>query len=155
MEFNVFKTISIGGLTKALLINQLVESGVQFNEYAKILFEHSDFCLNDKIEDVKLVKVKISDLGVMVPCSFQEIVIQASAFGLKLCPLYLGAFLRLQYLDQSEGPYLTVASTKPEKDENYPAGFYLRNFDNSLWLRGYHASDDYEWKLSSEFVFIK
>jgi len=44
---------------------------------------------------------------------------------------------------------------KTSKDENYPNGFYLRNIDNSLWLRGYKASEDYEWSLDSEFIFIK
>jgi hypothetical protein len=74
---------------------------------------------------------------------------------LKLCPLSLGAFLRLEFLDQEEGPYLTIASEKLVNDENYPNGFYLRNTENSLWLRGYRASEDYKWSLDNEFVFIK
>jgi hypothetical protein len=36
-EFKIFKNISIGGVAKDRLMNQLVETGVQFNEYAKIL----------------------------------------------------------------------------------------------------------------------
>jgi hypothetical protein len=53
--------------------------------------------------------------------------------------LYLAAFLRLDYLDQASGPYLTIASIKPEIDENFPNGFYLRSFENVLWLRVYKA----------------
>jgi hypothetical protein len=33
-ELEIFKTISIGGITKNQLIEQLVEAGIQFNEYS-------------------------------------------------------------------------------------------------------------------------
>jgi len=34
---------------------------------------------------------------------------------------------------------LTIASVKPEINDNFPNGFYLRNFENVLWLRGYRS----------------
>ena len=80
---------------------------------------------------------------------------RAIELGLKLCPLYLAAFLRLEYLDQTEGPYLTIASNKPEIDENFPNGFYIRNFENALWLRGYKADGFSGWPETNEFIFIK
>jgi hypothetical protein len=46
----------------------------------------------------------------------------------------------LEYLEQPEGPYLTVVLDRPESDENYPNGFYIRNFNKTLWLRGYRAA---------------
>jgi hypothetical protein len=155
----IFKEISIGGLTKEQLISQLTEKGVQFNKYANVLFEHPNFIPSDKPERVTLVTVKLQDLQLSNPCSFEQIVSKALNLGLKLCPLYLGAFLRLSYLDQPEGPYLTIASFEPEPkheiDENYPNGFYLRNFESSLWLRGYRATGEPEWPLDNEFIFMK
>jgi hypothetical protein len=59
----------------------------------------------------------------------------------------------LEYLDQPEGPYLTIASEKPKNDDEYPNGFYVRNLDNALWLRGYRASDDYEWPVDHDLIF--
>jgi hypothetical protein len=79
---------------------------------------------------------------------------RASVLGLKPCPLYLAAFLRLEYLDQPAGPYLKIISEPPEKDETYPRGFYIRNFENTLWLRGYRADDFSEWSMPSEFIFL-
>ncbi len=73
---------------------------------------------------------------------------------LKLCPLYLAAFLRLEYLNQPAGPHLTIASNKPEMNEAYPNGFYIRNFENVLWLRGYKADSFAGWPGENEFVFI-
>lgn len=151
----IFKEISIGGLTNEQLIKKLVEAGIQFNDYAKALFKHPAFSPRDKKEIVKLVKVKLSAFGIDGPCSFQEIVRRASCLDLRLCPLYLGAFLRLEYLDQPEGPHLTIASAKPDSDEKHPSGFYIRNHNNALWLRGYRAEDNCEWPADNEFVFQK
>lgn len=154
-EMKIFKRISIGGVGKEELLKQLIDRGVQFNKYAHTLFEHTAFSIREKIVQVNLVRVNLHDLGISQPCTFAEIVSKASELDLNLCPLYLGAFLRLEYMDQAEGPYLTVASLKPENDENFPNGFYVRNIENSLWLRGYRASDDYEWPVESEFIFLQ
>lgn len=150
----VFKEISIGGLSKEQLINQLVKAGIQFNKYANTLFEHPSFSPGKQTESVKLVKVNLSDLNMSSPCSFREVITKASNLGLRTCPLYLGAFLRLEYLDQPEGPYLTIASPRPGNDEDYPTGFYVRNVDGSLWLRGYRANGDSEWPVDNEFIFL-
>lgn len=151
--FEIFKSIPIGGTTKEKLISDLVSHGIQFNAYAHTLFEHPAFIVGEKAEKIDLVKVNLHDLQLTKPSFYSDIVHQASELGLKLCPLYLGAFLRLAYLDQPEGPYITIASENPEKDEECPDGFYVRYKDNVLWLRGYRATDDYEWPLESEFIF--
>lgn len=154
-ELESFRQISIGGLAKESLIEQLVDAGIQFNEYANILFDDGSFSPCLQIEKVTLVKVALSDLRLDSPCSIQAIINRASTFGLRPCPLYLAAFLRLEYLDQPEGPYLTIASPLVEQDEGYPTGFYIRNFSNALWLRGYCVSGDSEWPLDNEFIFLK
>lgn len=154
-EFEIFKEITIGGLTKEQLLHKLTAAGVQFNKYANVVFEHPQFSPSEEPKTAKLVKLKSSDLGLNNPCSFKELAARAADKGLKLCPLYLSAFLRLEYLDQPEGPYLTIASSKPEDDENYPNGLYVRNFEKVLWLRGYHADDFCEWPPHNEFIFMK
>jgi hypothetical protein len=153
-ELETFKEISVGGLTKETLIQRLVNTDVQFNKYAEILFQHPSFSPEHETEKVKLVKVTLSDLCLNNTCSFKDIINASSILGLELCPLYLGAFLRLEYLDQPEGPYLTIASPQPENDENYPTGFYIRNFEKSLWLRGYQVVGDSKWPLDNEFIFL-
>jgi len=149
-----FKEISIGGVPRHQLINRLVKEGIRFNDYAKTLFEHPAFSPDGSTEKVNLVKVKPSELGLHNPYSLEAAVSRASDLGLRPCPLYLAAFLRLEYLDQPEGAYLTVASPRPESDENHPCGFYLRNFENSLWLRGYRAMGECDHPASNEFLFL-
>jgi hypothetical protein len=150
----VFREISIGGLSKEQLMRQLVKAEIQFNHYANILFAHPSFVPCEQKVRVKLAQVSFSDLNLSGPCSLEDIVVKASELGLKPCPLYLAAFLRLEYSDQHEGPHLTIASPRPEGDENYPAGFYVRNIENTLWLRGYRASGDCEWPAGNQFVFL-
>jgi len=154
-KFRVFRRIAVGGLSKEQLIESLVKSGVRFNKYAETLFAHASFSPSPIVESLSLVKVKQSDLALNKQSTYSEITKQALSLGLKLCPIYLGAFLRLEYLDQAAGPYLTIASQKLEDTESFPNGFYVRNLDNCLWLRGYRASDDYKWPLDHEFIFLK
>src|SRR6185437_8692512 len=157
-DFDIFKGIFVGGFSKDALIQRLVDAGVKFNKYAHILFEHPSFSPDPSAENLKLVKSSLSELGLSIPCSFQTVIDRASVSGLRPCPLYLGAFLRLEYMDQPQGPYLTIASlqpeSSPESDESLPSGFYIRNYDNSLWLRGYRVVGDAEWPENNELVFL-
>lgn len=155
MKFNVFKEITIGGVRKEELLEKLTKSNIQFNPYANILFEHPHFTPPSETEKVKLVKITLSDLGIDETCSFKDFSTRSSELGLKLCPLYLAAFLRLEYLDQPAGSYLTVASQKPKNEENFPNGFYIRNYEDALWLRGYRADGFSDWPENNEFVFIQ
>lgn len=150
----IFKTITHGGISKDVLIDQLVKQGVQFNVYANTLFADPAFIISESIETVNLVKVNLSDLGLTKPSLYKDIIASAEAMGLKQCPLSLGAFLRLQFMEQVEGPYITIASVKTKQDEEYPNGLYVRKLDDIMWLRGYRSTQDYEWPVESEFFFI-
>lgn len=154
-KFEIFKRIAIGGLSKEKLISELVSRNIEFNTYAHTLFGHPAFVVGERVEEVDLVKVNLSDLGLEQPSFYSDIVRKAEVLGLKRCPLSLAAFLRLNFMDQPDGPYITVASVSPEANENYPDGFYVRFKDGVLWLRGYRATDDYQWPIESEFIFIK
>lgn len=149
----LFKEIRINHLAQKELLQSLVEQGVQFNKYAPLLFEHPAFQISGEPETVQLVKVSLRQLGFDRPAIFGDIVERAKGLGLKLCPLVLAAYLRLEYLDQPEGPYLKVASPKAGQQDHEPRGLYLRNLEGVLWLRGYCASDDWEAPLEMEFVF--
>lgn len=153
-QFPIFKEITIGGTNKEQLLQQLSEAGIQFNQYALTLFDHPQFLPSTQIEKVRLVKTTLTEMELSDTCTFEEFSSRASELGLALCPLYLAAFLRLTYLNQAEGSYLTIASVKPEANEDFPNGFYLRNLENVLWLRGYKADGFDGWPGTNEFIFI-
>lgn len=153
MAIEVFKTIISGGLSPQALAQKLAEAGIQQNEYARVLFSDPHFIFSEaRSYDIAVISVR--ELGFAKGATSAEIFAAAAKLGLKLCPTDLAAFLRLQYLDQPPGPYLTVASAKMRDDEEYPNGFYLRHLDGILWLRGYRATSDYIWEPSGEFAFM-
>jgi hypothetical protein len=81
---------------------------------------------------------------------------KAATLGLGPCPLEVAPHLRLSYLDQLEGPYLTVASLKLRPGAETPNGFYLRRLDDGLWLRGYESGPENVYPPDfSEFVFVQ
>lgn len=153
-RFKVFKEITMGGTSKEELLQQLAHAGVQTNLHAETLFAHPSFLPSSSMVTVGLVKTNLAELGLTDTCTFEAFESRATELGLKLCPLHLAAFLRLNYLDQPPGPYLTIASKPVEPDVNYPKGFYLRNFENTLWLRGYRADGFSGWPSPNEFVLM-
>ena len=154
-QIETFKEILIGHLPKTALLRSLEEKGIQFNKYAHILFEDPSFAPPGAPEKIKLVKVNLQDLGLTKPAIYQDIISRAEASGLKLCPLIVGAHLRLEYEHQPEGPYLKIASPRVGSSDDTPRGLYLRKTNQTLWLRGFCASDDWEYPIETEFIFQK
>jgi len=148
------RKLQIGGMGKAELLSSLRAAGVQFNGYAHLLFDDPLFITSATSSRVVATDVTVAELGFAEGAISAEIFARARSRGLELCPLELAAHCRLQFLDQSEGPYLTVASEKTKDDDAYPNGFYLRRYDGALWLRGYRATSDYVWDPTSRFLFL-
>lgn len=148
------RRIESGGRSKTELLSSLREAGISLNKYAEILFDDPAFVTSETSQWLLATEATVAELGLMAGATSAEIFNRARCVGLDLCPLELAPHFRLQFLDQSEGPYLTVASTKTKDDDAYPNGFYLRRKDERLWLRGYQATSDYIWEPASRFVFL-
>ena len=148
------RTVRIGGASKAQLRLLLDERGIGLNAYATILFDDPAFMTSEQSRQVVVAEISVAELGLTSGATSDEIFRTALEYGLDVCPLELAPHLRLQYPEQEEGPYLTIASAKTRADEAYPNGFYLRRHDGKLWLRGYRATADYVWSPASRFVFV-
>lgn len=148
------RRLEIGGQGKTELLSSLHEHEIRLNKYAHILFDDPAFTTAESSRWVLVTEVTVAELGLMVGATSAEIFGKARCVGLELCPLELAPCFRLQFLDQIEGPYLTVASRKTRDDDAYPNGFYLRRVDGELWLRGYQATAEHIWEPTSRFVFL-
>lgn len=137
------RRLEIGGQSKTELLSSLLEHGIRLNRYAHVLFDDPAFTTSQSSRWVLVKEVTVAELGLLVGATSVEIFARARSVGLELCPLELAPRLRLQFLDQTEGPYLTVASRKTKDDDAYPNGFYLRRVDGELWLRGYQATSEH------------
>src|SRR5262249_48193981 len=126
------RSLLIGGQSKSQLLLSLSTRGIQLNKYAEILFDDPRFTTSDRSQWVVVKNVSAAELGFAKGSTSADIFAKARSAGLYLCPLELAPHFRLQFLNQSEGPYLTIASAKTRDDEAYPNGFYLRRLDEKL-----------------------
>jgi hypothetical protein len=164
----ITRIVEVGGLTKSQLIQELTRSSISMNEYGEILFADKKFTTSDTKYSLKTVELTVMDLGFPDGAATAQIFKRACELGLDLCPLELGPFLRLKYLDQPEG-YLgnasqkhqapsgsiTIASEILTEDDDFPKGFYLRKMNGVLWLRGYTADHLHVWNPEDHFIFVK
>jgi hypothetical protein len=164
----IARTVTVGGLTKAELIQELQRHSVSLNESAEILFASERFTTAQTRSSVLTIELTVGDLGFPRGATNIEIYERAGALGLGACPLELGPHLRLQYLDQPEGYWgqpvrqhqapsgsITIASEPLLDDDDFPKGFYLRRIKGVLWLRGYRSGPEHVWEPDDHFVFRK
>jgi hypothetical protein len=162
----VIRTVTIGGLTKTELLEQLYAHAVSLNESAERLFASDRFTTAHTRASVTTVELTVGNLGFPHGATIAEIHARAITLGLGLCPLELGPHLRLQYRDQPEGFWgqpvrqhqapsgsLTIASEALAPDDDIPKGFYLRRIKGELWLRGYRSGADHVWNADDQLLF--
>lgn len=164
----ITRTVEIGGLTKSQLIMKLKENSILMNEYGKMLFANDQFTTSDTKYFLQTVELTVGDLGFFEGATTSQIYKRANELGLELCPLELGAYLRLKYLDQPEGysgdpikrheapsGSITIASEPLTENDDFPKGFYLRQINGELWLRGYRADQLHVWNPGDHFIFCQ
>lgn len=161
------RIVEVGGLSKPQLIDKMQQQNILLNELVKKLFAADTFATSIDPYVLKTVELSVHDLGLPEGGTITEIYRRADHLGLELCPLELGPFLRLGYIDQPEGLLdshkqnqapngsITVASKIVTEDDNFPKGFYLRMLNGVLWLRGYVCDDQHVWDPSDRFIFVK
>ncbi len=156
--------ITYGGLSREDLLKELDGASIKLNEYAKSLFNSELFTLSRSERKAKIVVLSISDLGFEKGASFPELFKAIELNGFSCCPLEIGPYLRLAFLDQKEeyepeknkAPKgsITIISKPLKEDDDFPKGFYIRKLDNSLWLRGYVCSMDNIWDKSDRIAVL-
>ena len=142
VRFRNVRSIRVGGFTKPDLLRRLAAQSVSLNDYARALFADAAFTTSSDARDVQVAVVSLTEIGLPSGGLFDEILARAATLGLQPCPLEVAPHLRLSYLNQPEGPYLTVASTKLRPGPETPNGFYLRRLADGLWLRGYESGPE-------------
>ena len=136
------RELRVGGTTKKYSCTLLSQQGVMLNDYARALFADEGFTTSIEACDLQLMEVSLPEIDLPNGGRFDQILAHAARYELQPCPLEVGPHLRLAYLDQPQGPYLTVASLELREGPEAPNGFYLRHLDDRLWLRGYESGPE-------------
>jgi len=160
------KVVSIGELPRAELRTRLADRGIHLNQAAQDLFSDPRFQPRREASEVAIAARSVADLGFDGGATYAQIVARALELGLAECPLELAAYLRLQFMDQPEAAErpssaepgspagaFTIASKPLDDSDEVPKGFYLRNIDRALWLRGYWSDAIHIWSDADVFVF--
>ena len=161
----IIRELEYGGNTKEELLGILTKSGISLNEYAHALFSSDLFKIALTKQHASVIELAIQDLGIEKEATLGTIFEKAKAFSLSLCPLEIGPYLRLRYIDQKEEKEvgknkapkgsITVISKPLEPDnDTFPKGFYIRKIDGILWLRGYSCSMDYVWDVKDRIALM-
>lgn len=148
------RVVEVGGRTGMELLDDLKRARVELNESGLILLASEWLRERTEMRALTIVELAVRQLGFPAGGRMSEICLRAEELGLSLCPLELGPYFRMQYLDQPEGCWgypvtkhrappgsITIASRPVTDDDEFPKGFYLRRIQAVLWLRGY-VSDD-------------
>jgi hypothetical protein len=164
----VKRVIEAGGMTKQQLLQRLQQASISMNEYGESLFSNELFSASAETYKVETVELTVAGLGFQQGAPLDRIFQRAGDLGLSLCPLELGPYMRLQYLDQPEGlsadssqrhqapsGSITIASAVIRDDHDFPKGFYLRSMEGALWLRGYIADYLHIWNPNDHFIFAE
>jgi hypothetical protein len=162
----ITRSVTVGGLTKAALREELRRNAIALNEAGERLFADDRFTTAATRSVVTVVELTVRNLGFPEGATIAECRARAAARGLLLCPLELGPHLRLQYRDQPEGasgkpvtrhraPYgsITVVSEPLAEAHDVPKGFYLRRIEGVLWLRGYRSGPEHVWDPDDHLLF--
>ena len=162
----ITKTLENGWQTKWQLMQKLQANSISINEFGEKLIRDNKFTTSESKYSLTIIELSVRNLGFPNGATMPQLFKQATDLGLELCPLELGPYIRLKYLDQPEGniaasfqqnqaPFgsITIASQRVTDDDDFPKGFYPRKIDGVLWLRGYLADDLHVWNPDDRFIF--
>ncbi|WP_411736179.1 helicase [Paenibacillus sp. M2] len=162
------RIVDVGGLTKPQLIQKLDQYSILLNKYGKQLLNDERFIVSNTKQSLQTVELTVRQLGFSDGATTLQLFRRANELGLDCCPVELGPYLRLQYLDQPEivsthiseerkapSGSITIASEALTEDIDFPKGFYLRRINDEFWLRGYLADHLHVWSPHDRFIFCR
>lgn len=152
---NVWKTIKLGTHkdVDALCI-ALKKADFRIGLWGGEILGNPAFAVLSVEEEIQLVNLSKSELGVKDNATYGEICSKAKEFGLELCPNEVGPQLRLQYKDQPKYDYIYVAMEPITASGDRPSIFIVVNDVNGLGLNATRGGSASFFSADCRFVFI-
>lgn len=163
------QSIEIGGKDERELEALLERSGHKIYTYAKSMMANEDFKRSlrepdpkqpdwkkwklKSPEEVKLIRLRVEDLGFPGGATTDQIFAKAQELGLELCPPEVGPQFRLQYVNQPMNEYVYVGMKQISVSDGYPRVFRVARGDGGSWLSSDWGKPGSKWYAGSEFVF--
>ena len=152
IKFEVWRTLTMGGISKDELITRLSD-GFHVSDWAKDIMSKPQFATLSEPTEVHLARVKVKDLGFTEAPTTTELFTRIKEIG-DLCPAEVGPHLRLNLTDQPKGDWFGVAMEPITDSDGDPNIFLLgRNDDGNRCLDATYADPGRQWPLDGEVVF--
>jgi len=152
--FPIWKSLTIGGVSRDELLKKLVDGGHRVSNYARNIMEKKAFTTEKKRVTVGLVRETVKGLGFTENPTTAELFSCAQEHGLKLCPAEVGPHLRLVYGDQPVDEWNWIAMRPITGSDGNPRVFRVERSSDSLpFLDTNWANPMRRWDLGNCFVF--
>ena len=152
-EWPIWRTLTIGGKTQKQLREELKRGGFRISDWASDIMSKPAFTPLTEPREVKLVRVKVEDLGFTEMPMATQLYARAKERGLKLCPAEVGPHLRLNFKDQPNNDWFWIAMEPITASDGVPGVFAVELGSGGLWLNAYYAYPESQWYLGDEIVF--
>jgi uncharacterized protein YjiS (DUF1127 family) len=151
------KTIRIGTFKDTFaLSNAMSAIGCGVGNSAAEILARPAFTLSRRQAEVELVAVSVAELGFQgETSSLREIYLRAQELGFALAPPEIAPQLRLQYLDQPIGEFLTIGMKPIRTWAGEAVVLTVANGGAGLILIGQDGSEDTQISAMSRFVFVR
>ena len=154
-EFRVWKTVKVGTHKDAKALKQAIqENGLRVSDYAADIMAKSELTLSAEESTLDLVNVSAADFNFTGRTPLRYIFARAFDFGLSLCPAEVGPQLRLQYLDQPNDEWLSIAMEPIADSDNGRDIFLVTHEDDGRWLRTDSGDPINLWNPEDRFLFV-
>ena len=153
----IWKTIRLGTGLKSVddFYKALKDGKFRFSDWASDILKKPAFKVADEETEIDLVKVTVAELGFKDGARRDQIGKRAEELGLELCPAEVGPQLRLQYPDQPNGEWISVAIKPILDSDGRPRVFYVVCDDFGLRLDSRWRYPDYVWNAGHQWVFCR
>ena len=152
----VWKTIRIGTFTDTIALRGAMSAiGCGVGNSADEILARPAFTLSRKKAEVQLVAVSVAELGFQGEASLRAIYLRAQELGFALAPAEIAPQLRLQYLDQPIGEFLTIGMKPIGTWAGEAVVLTVANGGAGLILIGQDGREDAQISAISRFVFVR
>jgi uncharacterized protein YjiS (DUF1127 family) len=152
-----WKTIAIGTFKDSFALRDAMNAmGCSVGNSVDEVLARPTFTLSGTKVDVALVTVSAAELGLPGEAlPLRDIYARAQGLGLQLAPAEVGPQLRIQYLDQPIGEFLTIAMEPIKTWSGEPVILTVVNGGAGLILIGQDGHDGAEIPATTRFVFVR
>ncbi|MBI4120113.1 MAG: hypothetical protein HY454_01475 [Parcubacteria group bacterium] len=150
--FDVWRTLTIGGVSKDELVRRLGD-GFYLSNWAKDIMSKPEFVTAPEPHEVSLARVKVRGFGFNETPTTTKLFDRIKEVG-DLCPAEVGPHLRLVDKDQPKRTWYWVAMEPITDSDGDPNIFdVLRDDGGRRWLNARYARPGRRWDLEDEIVF--